>query len=263
MALFICCADESTDGRQENDFFYGGYVASLDVWQRDFAPAWTERVLNGPPKIEVFHMSEIVRDRWRRQHGITGVDAERRKDEASRVIGSSGGLIPILCDLSQRRFKNEVLPYAPKNRHTALELPDYLAFLAFSYTTLLWLHTFRRDEVDQVDFWVEQNGKISTRLNRMHDKVADNLTDLGRADLAALIGSFRPVPKTEIPAQAADFLCWHERNAKQDTLDRWGWRRRSRLTHEREGFRTDVDSTLLDEFCVTLRETFPQVRKVS
>jgi hypothetical protein len=62
MATFICCADESTDGRQQTDFFYGGFAASEDTWEEDFAPAWNERVLKGPPSLDYLHMSSIVRE---------------------------------------------------------------------------------------------------------------------------------------------------------------------------------------------------------
>jgi hypothetical protein len=260
MSVFICCADESTDGRQQTDFFFGGYAATVDTWENDFTPAWIERVLQGRPSLDYLHMSDIVRRRWRIDHGVTQIEAERRKDEASRVLGSSGGLIPFVCHLSQSTFKNDILPYAPMNRHSALEEPDYLVFLAYSYTTLHWLKTFR-PEVEKVDYWIEKNGKISTRIGRLHERVAGNLRELGREDLAALVGECLPVPKDRVQAQAADFICWHERNAKNGTLDRSGWRRRTRLTHEREGFRTDVDSTLLKEFCRSLKETFLPVRK--
>jgi hypothetical protein len=64
------------------------------------------------------------------------------QEEASRVVDSCGGLVPIVCHLSQSGFKADVLPFAPRNRQSALEEPDYLAFLAFGYTTLLWLKTF-------------------------------------------------------------------------------------------------------------------------
>jgi hypothetical protein len=261
MAVFVCCADESSDGQQATDFFYGGYAATVDTWDNDFSPAWNERVRQGPPQLEYLHMSELLREEWRIKHGVTVANAEYRKREAGRVIASSGGLIPVICHMSQTRFKRDILPFAPKGRHTALELPDYISFLAFSFSALAWLHTHRRDEVERVDFWVEENQKISTRLHRMHDRVAENLTELGRADLAGLVGTFLPVPKDRVQAQVADFVCWHERHAKNDTLDREGQRRRHALVHDREGIRTDIDSTMLDEFAQTLRDTFPVARK--
>jgi len=163
MAVFICCADGATDSLQQTDFFFGGYAATVDTWERDFAPAWNERVLKGPPVLEHMHMSALMSSRWRRDNGISDRDANRRIEEPSFVIGSSGGLIPFICHLSQ--------------------------------TT-------------------------------------------------------------------ADFLCWHERHAKAETLDRDGHRRRNRMVHNREGFHNDVDETLLNDFTGSLKQTFPRIRRV-
>lgn len=263
MAVFICCADESTDGRQETDFFFGGFAARVDVWENDFSPRWDEKVLGGSPRLEYLRVAAIFRDEWRLERGMDWREADRRLTEASYVIGNTGGLIPIVCHISQDRFKKEVLPFAPRGkRHSGLEQPDYLAFLMFTYTTLLWLRSYRRDEVDKVDFWVEEQGRVTRRLGQMHERISGNLTDLGLSDLAALVGDFFPAPKKRIPPQAADYLCWHERNAKSNMLDRDGWRRRQRMMRDRDGCRIDADSTILDAFAETLRMKFPRVRDV-
>jgi hypothetical protein len=267
MSVFICCADESSDGRRQDEFFYGGFAAPIAIWDDDVIPAWTNRVLAGPPAIEYLHMADVMRPEWRQKEGLSWWDIDDRVTEASRVIGSSGGLIPIVWSLGHDRFQKEILPYAPRNAHTGLEEPDYLAFLCFAYSTLAWLREFRSDEADRVDFWVERNGKISTRLGRFHERIPNTLTELGRSDLAAMCGDFLPVSKTCIQAQAADMLCWHERNASAETLDTVGWRRRARMVGNRamygcsrEGFRSDVADMLFAEFTKSLARDF-QVRR--
>jgi hypothetical protein len=52
VAVFVSVADESYDA---GNFFNSGWAASVDVWENDFAPAWSERVLGGP------HISTICR----------------------------------------------------------------------------------------------------------------------------------------------------------------------------------------------------------
>jgi hypothetical protein len=100
----------------------------------------------------------------------------------------------------------------PKKAHTGLEQPDYIAFLQFSFMTLKWLHTHRGNEVEKVDFWVEENDKISMRVGKFHSRLKASLVGAGSPELAALVGEFQEVSKERIPAQAADVLSWHSRN---------------------------------------------------
>jgi hypothetical protein len=247
MATFICCADESADSQRQHEFWYGGFAATVQTWEQDFLPAWDARVLAGPPRLEYLHVSEWMRHSWRRANKLTWGDIDKRLTAAAQVIRSTGGLIPFVWSLDLDRFSREVLPFAPRKRHSALEQPDYLTFLAVNYSVLVWLRSFRPD-VERVDFWVEKNGKISTRIGRLHDRVTENLIELGRPDLAALVGGFTAVEKWCVQAQAADMLCWHERNAQANTLDREGWRNRWRMIGDREGFRASVDKVIFDEF---------------
>jgi hypothetical protein len=152
-----------------------------------------------------------------------------------------------------------VARYNQRRPHASLGPGDYLAFLAFSYSVLLCLHVNRR-EVERVDFWVERNGKISTRIGRLHAQIPKHLTELGVPELAALVGEFLPVAKTRIPAQAADMLCWHERNFYAGTLDPEGQRRRKRMVAKREGHRNDVGAIMFDDFAERLRQKFPRPR---
>jgi hypothetical protein len=268
MAVFICCADESSDARQQEQFFYGGFAAPVDAWESQFIPAWNERVLAGPPVLEYLHMSDLMCDERRQASGLTWWDADERITEASRVIGSTGALIPIVWSFSYQQFAKEMLPYAPWKKHTGLEEPDYLTFLCFVHSTLQWLYEHRHDEAQRVDFWVEHNGKITTRIGRFHERIPENLIELGRPELAAMCGEFTPVSKTRIQAQAADMLCWHERNACAGRLDIAGQRRHARIVGNkaiygcgREGCRNDVGDVMFPELAEMLAQKF-RIRRV-
>jgi hypothetical protein len=108
---------------------------------------------------------------------------EFARGEAARVVGSTGQLIPTVWKMSLEPFQEEILPYAPYNADAALEAPDYLAFLSFAYSTLAWLQKYRPG-AESVDFWVECNGKISTRIGRMHEKLPGNRSGCRHASVA-------------------------------------------------------------------------------
>lgn len=217
MAVFVCCADESEDQKPRLNFFYGGFAAPVDDWEGSFARAWNEHVLQGQPQLEYLHVSELMIPVCRQKLGISEFEAERRLDEAASVIHNQGSLIPIMWQFGVDRF-DEIRRLVPRKLHSGLERPDYLAFLTFAFTTLKWLHAFRHDEVEKVDFWVEENDKVSVRVGRFHSRMVNTLTEIGAPELAALVGEFQEVSKKRIPAQAADILNWHARNNEAGKL---------------------------------------------
>jgi hypothetical protein len=268
IAVFICCADESSDAHQQNQFFFGGFAAPVSGWDEEVIPAWNERVLAGPPAIPYLHCTDAVarRSEWRNKYGLTQWDAASRMTEGAYVLGSAGCLIPIVWSLPYEQFRRDVLPYAPTKAHTGLEGPDYLAFLCFAFSTLQWL-SLHGPKTEKVHFWVERNGKITTRVGRFHERMPENLREIGRSDLADLCGEFVPVSKECIQAQAADMLCWHERSYYAGTLDRVGIRRRAHIIGSktlfgcgREGCRNDVADALFDDFTQSLARNFPKLR---
>lgn len=229
MAVFVCVADESYD---DGNFVYGGFAAPVTVWDGCFAEAWNERVLNGPPQIPYLHMTEIRDWNWQKEHGLKPWQADRRVDAAADVICSTGGLVPVLYSAGRKDFAEIVRqPYSPgpNRRRVSLE-PDYLCFGWFALTQLVWLHTEYGESVEKVDFWVEDNGVITRRMAGFHKALSDAVKYINRGYLAPLIGEFVPVSKDRIPAQAADMLAWHERNAARGKLDRVGLRRHYTMT---------------------------------
>ena len=97
MAVFVSASDENGDNRE---FFFGGLLAPVDDWSRHFAPAWQERVLDGPPCIPYLHMTEIRSRQFREQHGISRLRADQRIDEAIAIISQLGNIRAIGIDLA-------------------------------------------------------------------------------------------------------------------------------------------------------------------
>lgn len=252
MAVFVCGADESADQNPRKFFFYGGYAGPIDMWDGDFARAWNERVLNGPPQIPYFHMTSMLSPAWLKKYGLTEIDASRRIDEATRVIQSTGSLIPVNIFLNEEDYNSIVRrPYRRVGRFKPRSLePDYLCFLFYALTQLDWIHNANPD-VEKVEFYVEQNGKITDHMRDFYEDMPEALVTIRRAHLVPLLGGLLPVPKDRIPAQAADILGWHARNSHRETLDRTGWARYRRLTmspgtaHGRYGFRFHFDKDIM------------------
>jgi hypothetical protein len=262
MAVFIAAADESADQNPRRNFLYGGFAAPVCDWEGCFAEAWNERVLCGPPALNYLHMTEMMSPAWRKEQGITEWQVDQRLDEAANVIASSGSLVAIIWSAGEEDFNRTVRPFAPRKVHTGLEQPDYLAFLAFAFSTLQYLSAWE-PSVERVDFWLERNDRVTTRIERFHSLLAPDLSTLGRSDLADLVGELLPVGKDRIPAQAADFLCWHERRFFGGTLGRLGARRRKHMLKWRRGHRNDLGDVLFDELHDRLEaQGFPRPRAI-
>jgi len=66
MAVFLAASDESSG---ECIFHHAGYVASITCWTDLLVPAWQKEVLEGPPRIDEFHMTEMRSRSWREGTG--------------------------------------------------------------------------------------------------------------------------------------------------------------------------------------------------
>ncbi len=237
MAVFLAAGDESDGALQDGPFIYGGWVAPVHVWTDWFAPAWEERVLNGPPAIPHLHMADIRSPDWRARHGLTEHDAEERVEEAARIVRSTGALMPVKTEFDGGHFRKvfadtKVLKDGPQFGAFRFE-PDYFAFLGFVYASLDYVAT-RYPDSKRVDFVVERKTTVSTNIPAFYKNVEEGLRRKGRSDLVHLLGEVLPGGKDRIPLQAADVAVWHLRRHSTRTADRYDERRLWRMFSRRE-----------------------------
>jgi hypothetical protein len=241
MAVFVAGLDETTGKTHRDSYMLGGFVAPEDDWSSFFAPAWQERVLDGPPEIPYLHMTDIRSSQWRAEHRISKLDANDRIDEAIRLIDTMHSLFPIGIRVNagvlRDRF-SETRVLRSKGKARPFE-PDYLCFLAYSWVVLNYVH-LQHPDAEKVDFIVERNGEITKHIQDFHSTLSQALTGFGEADLAPLVGELLPGGKDRVPLQAADVLCWHSARAQQpETMDKDDIRRYSVIAH-REGVRQQI-----------------------
>ena len=112
MAVFVSGLDETAGKTHRDTFLLAGFVAPEHDWSRFFAPAWQERVLDGPPAIPYLHMTEIRSPKWREKYGLSKLEADDRIDTAIALIvrckayiRSASALMLVLSVIDLRRFE--------------------------------------------------------------------------------------------------------------------------------------------------------------
>jgi hypothetical protein len=237
MAIFVSGSDETSGKTQRDNFVFAGWVAPEEEWSRFFAPAWQERVLDGPPAIPYLHMTDIRSPRWREEYRISQLDADDRIDEAFRLIDTMQSLYPvgIMVDaghVRDRFAKTRVTALRLKAKARAFE-PDFVCFLAYSWIVLNYLDQ-HHPEAEKVDFVVEKNGATTKHIQDFHSALAQSLEALGNPSLARFVGDIIPGEKGRIPLQAADLLCWHTaRSRHPETMDLADRRRYATIAHRK------------------------------
>jgi hypothetical protein len=218
MAVFVAASDESfANNKAAGAYIYGGFVAPAAVWS-DFAAAWDERVLAGPPRIPYLHMTDIRSREWRETYDLSITDAERRVDEAFRIFKSTGRLHPITSQVSLEAHKKHLssLTIGP----TDPVEPDYMCFIWYAQIVIDWVSAYY-PEADKIDFVVEQGDKAILRsITEFHGILRGSLEQDGRKAHADLVGDLIPGGKDRVPLQAADVMCWHERRRCAGMLSR-------------------------------------------
>ena len=220
MAVFVAASDESTGKNHLSPFHYIGWIASEPDWYNFFAPAWQSRVLDGPPPIPYLHVTEMRSRSWREKHGLTELKADDRMYEAASVIEAMGSLMPfkvtIDCSVFRPLFREHKLRLDTGGTRN-LE-PDFLAFTAYAYAVLLDLRSNFSD-VERVDFLVENKSDVTKHIHGFYKSLPASLIQMGKPELASLLGEFIPAGKDRVPLQAADFLAWHIQRAEHKTLE--------------------------------------------
>jgi hypothetical protein len=220
MAVFLSASDENAGKDHRSMFFYGGLLAPVKDWMYLFTPAWQKQVLDGPPSIRLLHMVEIRSKDFRAKHGLSEKEAERRVDEAIRVVQSVNSLRPI----SSRMDAGSFLDKFPKKNKMRIAsgarkrfMPDYIAFLGYVFTALGHVAD-HFPEAEKVDFLVERKDGITDHVNEFYDDIQASLTDCGESRMASLLGCLIPGDKDRLPLQVADLFCWHAHRREIGTL---------------------------------------------
>jgi hypothetical protein len=246
MAVFLAASDETSGANAFGLYHYAGWLAPEPDWYRFFAPAWQERVLDGPPTIPYLHMTQMRGWRWRAQVGISDANMNDRLDEAARVIDTLGSLYPFKITIDAGVFRPLYKPHkmlvgsGGQKDHQ----PDFLAFTSYAYAVLLYVHTHYPD-TEKVDFLVENNSEITKHVHELFGSLPDSLNYIGQPELVPLIGGFSAAGKEHAPLQAADYLCWHIQRANLQKLDDRDYRRWNTIWTLRERFDFDVPTDIL------------------
>lgn len=246
MAVFVAAADESSSGNRDGAFIYGGLVAPEIDWREWFAPAWEARVLNLSPPIPYLHMVDIRSPKWRFQHGLRVIDAERRLDEACRVVGGMGSLFLVTSRIDEDVFrKSRIIIREPKKAAFFLE-PDLLCFFYFAHVVLKYVHQ-EFPEIEKVDFVVERNGKITSHIKEFYSLMGEVYKETPDAALSDLLGDLIPGGKDRVPLQAADVVCWHDRRFEAGNLSSED-KRRYGILAKKNGYRHEWTHEKLNRF---------------
>lgn len=265
MAVFVAASDETSGGNVGSAYHYAGWIAPEPDWSNFFTPAWKERVLDGPPEIPYLHMTDIRSRAWRGKYGITETVVEERLDEAARVIDQMGSLFPLMYTIHRSDFnplykEHKVIVASGATKDFQ---PDFLAFLAYAYGVLKYVHD-KHPSADRVNFLVENNSEITKHIYEFYKGMPGALNHIEAPELIALLGEFLPAGKDRVPLQAADYLCWHSRRADSDTLDTRDAARFGTIA-SRKGFRLTIPKEVLTGLSEAFREhgfTSEQINKL-
>jgi hypothetical protein len=207
MAVFVAASDETSTAGRDGMFIYGGWAARRDDWSDWFEKSWTERVLNLRSPLTQFHTKDLKSRHWRFKNQVTLRNAEDRMDEAARIIQSAGYLIPFTSSINKKAIQEHLLKplkVARIDLPKGTAVPDYFGFLAFAAEVITLLPRLY-DNVEQVDFLIERNGKVTDYMRRVHGQ----LIKLLEPQDSRRVGEFIPAGKDTPALQAADFLLWH------------------------------------------------------
>lgn len=219
MAVFVAGADESS-GKGSPFFYWCGFLGPERYWSESFAPAWEAEVLSNP-HIPHLHQKDIRNGHWRKEHGLSDQDLNRKLDAAWRLAGEADPLFPIAVRIDKEHFRQalsgRLIRTNPSVAPYRME-PDYYCFICFAQLCVERAHRHHPD-CEKVDFIVERNQNITSHVREFHDTLKESFIDIGKPHLAPLVGDFIPAGKERVPLQAADMLSWHENRRDANGLN--------------------------------------------
>lgn len=263
MPVFLSASDE-TEGGPSGRFTHGGLVAPVTDWTSSFTPTWEESVINGPPKIDYFHMTDLRSRAWRAAHKITEADAERRIDAAVDVVCGMKTVFILTVSIEVAAYNEELgsLVAAHPACRTApvqamLKTPDYHGLLGYMLYSLVLVREWH-PEVTTLGFLVERKKRLSHWFEQSHDDVPEMLHNVGHPELIPLLGPLQHFKKEDQrrPLEAADLLCWHRQRAHAGSVEGVDRERCARL-FALEGRKVDVPREQFAVMASALLRDFP------
>jgi hypothetical protein len=263
MSVYVGYSDEASVGDANGEFLVSGYVANETEWPW-FAKAWQERVLDGPPKLPFFHMTEMRSRGWREDCRISRMQAEDRIDEAVSVIRATGSLYAIGSVILQADIKEVIHARFPNRKAVppGLDEPDYFCHLAFFYMAINDVSK-RYPDVEKINFFVAKKNKVITRNLEAFPEQVRSLLNAVPPHLSDLMGDILPAdPDHFLPLQAADAISWHLQRYYGDKRagrehDRTDEARMWRLLKEQDGQLNEWNREMLEELCSALDKLEP------
>jgi hypothetical protein len=257
MAVFVAASDETTGATHRHPFMRAGFLAPLDDWTL-LTAQWDTRVLAGPPRIPYLHMTEIRSPKFLAAWNLDQVDADRRVDEAFKVISEWPSLTPVGMTVDSAHlydnYTDKVLLTSGAKKKF---VPDYLAFTSYAYAAILFCQQFRPD-MERVDFVVERNGELTDHIKDFYVGMATACEANGHPELIQFLGDLIPAGKDRVPLQAADVLCWHTQRYEKGTLDAKAIEQFSDIA-KREGVRFEYNASILAELWGNFHEPEPGI----
>jgi hypothetical protein len=253
MAVFVSGSDESAGKTQRDIFVFAGWVGPEDDWSRFFAPAWKERVLDGPPPIPYLHMTDIRSPQWRSKYGLSQLQADDRIDEAVLLLDTMQTLFPAGVSIDAGAFRDNFGKTKIRSRTGGYKTfdPDYFCFLAYVWFVLNHV-AIHRPEAEKVDFIVERKGHVTKYIQQFHSEIAMALDAFGQPELSGLVGELIPGGKERVPLQAADVLCWHTARFRYPETMGEKDRRRYSTIAQRKGARWRVKEQQIAQLAAAL-----------
>jgi hypothetical protein len=206
--IFLSASDETLG---EDIFHHAGYVAPLATWNDVVVPEWQKRVLDGPPQIDEFHMTDLRSPAWRAKNGIDEDDVEARIDAAVDIVSKTKGLFAVRATVDGSHFETHAsglrFRLDDPRRAPADFVVDYPSFHAYVYLVLSVFSFYPK--AAKVNFVIEKKREVFPAMHDFHQGLRKSFLDIGLPRFADLVGELIPGDKKRIPLQVADVLCWH------------------------------------------------------
>ncbi len=190
---------------------YAGYIASVADWRR-FVPQWCKWVLNGKPKLEYYHASEIRNASKQRELGIDEPKATRIRRYAHKVIKENGTLRPVMVKMNTAPFAKAGALYGKTlkrpGRKPAKIKYEHVGFYRYIRASVCIIEQ-TEPSATLLNFMTEaQDRALALDFEDILEFVRAEYLSEGKQSSADLLGCVYAQDKRRPPLQAADLAAW-------------------------------------------------------